>query len=676
MFRGVHDLYGHLAGNNDFSEAGEAGATNSHRQMMSKDSVPALLNETEGQVSQFFHGKDKGNFPPQNATTVPEHFVQDWHETAGKRAATEEAGGINPRTGTFAKDGIGSEILTESRKPLDHAPTAQDFKDFYEANKQVLDENPDLSVGWDNNSKAPGGHEINIGIVGKGAERLAAKLDQTAAFDIGKGEVLPTKTGTGLRTEFPNYPTADRIKDAKGENQSNIAGFEKTPQWIYDHLNEDARAFLKDNPKLQQKVVDEIHKEPLTIDEAVNTAGVSSKLNGWWRRFNEVFDRIGNAGETKTTKNGVPISNVLKAFHSALSGNKLVEDANNLAWGAFYDWMKAGQPTDRASIDEIIRNNGKSEEGKLGPTGDPKRGNAAISDSTNRKTGEPSPGLDTSALWKLVNSPEMRGTKPFNGNIWSETSPIEASGDEARKLPSMVATTAGGNLMNAVIDSIMGRFFGRNKAPIKEGGTGGLLPRTQQKYLADTVFLSRAGSEMNIPTGEAQEQIWGTTQAFLAHLKNGLTPEAAADKIMKEGTYHAGKDYADILLNDPEVSGKGGYLDKLKSEFGIGPGSEGIADIHSQTRSAEPPKEGATRSVDKSNLEKTGRRILGTLSEKIAARQGTEPEPPEDIPLPAKKTIAPPVEDKYTAALKAGDAAAKAKRDALMKGVAKLSNPR
>jgi hypothetical protein len=65
MLRGVHDLFGHVAGDNDFSEQGEGGATYAHRQMMSPKSVPALLNETEGQVSQYFHGKGKGDFPEQ-----------------------------------------------------------------------------------------------------------------------------------------------------------------------------------------------------------------------------------------------------------------------------------------------------------------------------------------------------------------------------------------------------------------------------------------------------------------------------------------------------------------------------------------------------------------------------------------------------------------------------------
>jgi predicted GNAT family acetyltransferase len=90
MLRGVHDLFGHVAGDNDFSEEGEAGATDAHRQMMSTPSVPALLNETEGQVSQFFHGKGKGNFPEQKATIVPNEFLGRAISAVANKLAGEE----------------------------------------------------------------------------------------------------------------------------------------------------------------------------------------------------------------------------------------------------------------------------------------------------------------------------------------------------------------------------------------------------------------------------------------------------------------------------------------------------------------------------------------------------------------------------------------------------------
>ena len=196
---------------------------------------------------------------------------------------------------------------------------------------------------------------------------MARKLDQRAAFDIGKGEEIPTG-GEGLQTKFPNYPVEERLNDLHDRPQSNIPNFENVPQRIYDRLTPDARKYLADNPKLQQRMMAEIHKEPLTEGEAVTAAAASSDINGWWRRFSDIHDRIGDAGPTKTNQYGVRYGDISKAFHSALSGNKLVEDANNLAWGSMYDWLKAGEPTDRASIDAIIRANGAAEAGELGPT--------------------------------------------------------------------------------------------------------------------------------------------------------------------------------------------------------------------------------------------------------------------------------------------------------------------
>ncbi len=50
--------------------------------------------------------------------------------------------------------------------------------------------------------------------MGPGAERVAKKLDQKSAFDIEKGAIIPTG-GTGLKTEFPDYPLEQRIQDLK-----------------------------------------------------------------------------------------------------------------------------------------------------------------------------------------------------------------------------------------------------------------------------------------------------------------------------------------------------------------------------------------------------------------------------------------------------------------------------
>jgi hypothetical protein len=220
VFRWVHDAMGHAAGGNDFSENGEKSATEAHAQMYSDTARPAMRNETEGQTSWFFHNpevesgaKQPGDFAEQKAALIQD-VSHDWHETIGKAAAEDEAGGINPRTGKSDTMGIGTEILPEFRQPLGHAPTPADFQKFYDRHKDLFDQHPELRVGFDNMSAVEGGHEINIGAVGPNAAKVAAKLDQKSAFDIKKGEVIPTG-GSGLKTDFKDYPLEDRIKDLK-----------------------------------------------------------------------------------------------------------------------------------------------------------------------------------------------------------------------------------------------------------------------------------------------------------------------------------------------------------------------------------------------------------------------------------------------------------------------------
>lgn len=73
MFRAVHDLFGHLAQDNDFSEKGEENAWNTHRQMMTPEAVPAMTTETRGQTSWFFnHDGAKGEFADQKAGLLPD----------------------------------------------------------------------------------------------------------------------------------------------------------------------------------------------------------------------------------------------------------------------------------------------------------------------------------------------------------------------------------------------------------------------------------------------------------------------------------------------------------------------------------------------------------------------------------------------------------------------------
>jgi len=273
VFRWVHDAMGHAAGGNDFSENGEKSATEAHAQMYSDTARPAMRAETEGQTSWFFHNPKvvageahPGEFAPQKATILPD-VSADWHKAAGKMAATDEAGGINPRTGKSDTKGFGTEILPELRQPLDHAPTAEDFKKFYTKHQDIFDQHPELRVGWDNQSAVKGGHEINIGAVGPNAAKVAANLDQKSAFDIAKGEVIPTG-GTGLQTKFPNYPLEQRIKDL---NESNHTVSTRVPtktvkgETVEDHTDQSRMSDLeaaKSAPGYMQKMVNRTNETP------------------------------------------------------------------------------------------------------------------------------------------------------------------------------------------------------------------------------------------------------------------------------------------------------------------------------------------------------------------------------------------------------------------------------
>lgn len=148
----------------------------------------------------------------QMLSQVGAHPDDRWYNIAHEVSQKDSAGGIDPRTGKMDRKGIGVEIHPEARRPLDHAPTPQDFQKFYNDNKDLFDKHPDYKIGWDNNSNVEGGHELNIGAVGPGAKTVAQKLGQRAVWDIDNGKEISVG-GDGLKSSFPNYPSEDRVAD-------------------------------------------------------------------------------------------------------------------------------------------------------------------------------------------------------------------------------------------------------------------------------------------------------------------------------------------------------------------------------------------------------------------------------------------------------------------------------
>jgi predicted GNAT family acetyltransferase len=534
------------------------------------------------------------NIEPEKSTTVP-----DFAQKAADIAKTQGGGfTIDPRTGEVPKTGYQIEAAPEQRVTLDHPATAKDIQEFANKNRDLLDKHPELHVGGY-------GNELNISAKVdslEAAKQVAKKLDQISVWDNAKGEEVKTG-GTSQRQEFSNYPLAERLNELKGNTASDIPGFEHLSKDFHDNMEPDEREYLKGNKLLQRNAMKEYHKLSPSVPETTNAMQAGAALGGWWQRYIDVFHDLTDGGKEVANTVGPSHAETLKQWHAALSGNKSVQDANNIAWHSYADWLDAGKPTDRPSIDAIVRKTGAQ------PEGSGKRGNAAISDTLDKKGKVKHEGLDTTKLFNLVNSPEMKGERPFSGNAFDEGSknPLMGTTEGARKIPSMGATVAGkGNLNRLVLDAHMRDFYGLST-------THG--PAAQ--YIADSVHLRQAAKALGLKGGEGQEQLWGTVLGLKTLIKEGLTNPEVSGKLNADVINKIGKDYAEVMANDPEISQPGGVLDRLKDKYGIGRGAAGASEAYSKasgTRTSKAGPAGGETPVNQALLAKTAERIRGQIS--------------------------------------------------------------
>jgi hypothetical protein len=113
------------------------------------------------------------------------------------------------RTGKPTDTGFLVEVMPENRRILDHDVTPKDIQKFYNDNRQLFKDNPELRVGGYKN-------ELNISAHTEdqaAATTLAKKLDQRSVWDVQKGEEIPTG-GQGRVTHF-SYPFENRMKDLR-----------------------------------------------------------------------------------------------------------------------------------------------------------------------------------------------------------------------------------------------------------------------------------------------------------------------------------------------------------------------------------------------------------------------------------------------------------------------------
>ena len=176
--------------------------------------------------------------------------------------------------------------MPEPRQPLDHVPTRR-IQKFYDKNKALFDQYPELRVGWDNKSAVPGGHEINIGGVGPDAVGVRANWTRNLR-----------STSPRVKSSRQRLRPAHRISELSNRRAHqgperrepvHIPGFEHITKKVYDNLEPDERDYLKGDKLTQRSVMTQYHKIAPSVNETTNAMQAGAALGGWWKRYIDVF---------------------------------------------------------------------------------------------------------------------------------------------------------------------------------------------------------------------------------------------------------------------------------------------------------------------------------------------------------------------------------------------------
>ena len=254
MLRAVHDLFGHVAAENKFGEAGEESAWNLHKQMFSKEAMPAMTTETRGQTSWFFNnkgvrgGEPLGQFATQKAGLLPEDMNErtNFHDTVSsdelaKYHNKNRGFTLNGREG-FMKDQPGYSVAGEhpeleqvlpgqniSTKALEEYRNRPEVKEvlknpnnslgawFHKGNthlevsKLMQDRNAAIAEGQRLNQNEIYDHAAKEGIpTGGNAGDVAAAA---AAPDF-SGSEITTRRPTSVKGDLGNKPNQHANMDA------------------------------------------------------------------------------------------------------------------------------------------------------------------------------------------------------------------------------------------------------------------------------------------------------------------------------------------------------------------------------------------------------------------------------------------------------------------------------
>ena len=207
LLRGVHDIMGHAAGDNDFSEKGEENAYQLHKQSFSEKALPALTTETKGQTSWFFNhegvrnGEAPGRFAeqkagilPSNSESVLNHIKSD-KPFAVLTAENPQNGRLSDAENKQLNDRMVAELRKEGFHPVEVEGHNQDVEGQKEHSFFVPDMSPEDAARYGRKYKQ------------------TAVLTQEGLHDLNRDVVNPSENGKLMTGEEaakqPYYSTID-----------------------------------------------------------------------------------------------------------------------------------------------------------------------------------------------------------------------------------------------------------------------------------------------------------------------------------------------------------------------------------------------------------------------------------------------------------------------------------
>jgi hypothetical protein len=519
MFRAVHDLFGHLAQEHDFSEKGEENAWNVHRQMMSPEAVPAMSTETRGQTSWFFNHSDKpGEFAEQKAGILPNFANAPSPTTATMRMSDDELlkhgytkddieNGIHlPNiSGGSGKLPTGDDLIKKyGESSGDPAHTTFILKDGRGVANTGIEH--DHMLGGRTDEKVPprerfiaegnirvrprsggkSGREVSISIPESGINEKQMAYLQKMAPQLKSGAVLIEvgKPGGGYKV----IPYGEATPEALHKAISDIASVKngeakapKLPKLAEEHLTPEEKAGVTKSEAGRQSFVDKLKKLP-SVQEFVDIAKAGEGGRKWYQRSAAAFDALTEEAP-KYFQQGD--RQKFTDFLAALSPQQTVKMNLGEALNAWTRYVDDGRPTGK-ELEKLLKD-------ELTLPG------AKVPNATKALAGEP--------LW-----PDLSKNANF-------------------KVPSF-ANNLQGYLNHVTSDGWQALFGGLDAKAIAK----------PTSYHPLSVVTRAAAQALGWEPAEAQAAIWAFTKTLT---EKGET-EPKEVRRMSE-------DFADILALDPEI---------------------------------------------------------------------------------------------------------------------------